>query len=175
MGDDSDRRKFLKLTSCALGGGVGLAVVTPVLRLIADPAGKVTVTAGTTVDIGRIDRFVVGALPQRVEVVAPIVKDAWTASRDIVLGAAWIRRPSTERIEALSSVCPHLGCAVGFDPGKQRFLCPCHEREFAVDGGNLKTGPDERGLDALPIVVKDGRLQLTWVRYKSGGSAKVPV
>jgi len=165
---DDDRRKFLKVATCAIGGGVGLAVAAPVLTLLADPAGKVTVTTPTTpLDLGLAEQFRVGAEPRRVDVVAPIVKDAWMAARNVVLGAAWIRRTAPDKVVALSAICPHLGCAIGWDSSAGNFLCPCHDSRFSV-GGDRLTGPSERGMDELPLAVVDGRLQLTWVRYKTG-------
>lgn len=167
MTDDPDRRKFLKVATCALGGGVGLVVAAPALRLLVDPAGKTTVTTPREpLDLGMIDRFRVGAEPRRVEIVAPVVKDAWNSARNVVLGAAFVRRTADTKVEALSSVCPHLGCAVGWDQGAGNFLCPCHDSRFAV-GGDRISGPAERGLDPLPVTLtKDGRLQLVWKRFK---------
>jgi Rieske Fe-S protein len=165
---DDDRRKFLKVATCAIGGGVGLAVAAPVLILLADPAGKITVTTPTTpLDLGLAEQFRAGAEPHRVDVVAPIVKDGWMAARNVVLGAAWIRRIAPDKLVALSAICPHLGCAIGWDTGAGNFLCPCHDSRFSV-GGDRLTGPSERGMDELPLAVVDGRLQLTWVRYKTG-------
>lgn len=165
---DDDRRKFLKIATCAIGGGVGLVVVAPVLTLLVDPAGKVTVTTPSSpLDLGQLEQFQLGADPRKVDIVAPIIKDAWLAARDVVLGAAWIRRTARDKVVALSAVCPHLGCGVAWDPGVANFLCPCHDSRFSVEGDKL-TGPSERGLDELPLQVVDGRLQLTWVRYKPG-------
>jgi len=169
---DEDRRKFLKVATCAIGGGVGLVVAAPVLTLLADPASKVTVTTPTApLDLGLAEQFRAGAEPRKVDVIAPIVKDGWMASRNVVLGAAWIRRTAPDKIVALSAVCPHLGCAVGWDAGAGNFLCPCHDSRFSPDGTKL-TGPSERGLDELPLQVVEGRLQLTWVRYKPGQSSR---
>ena len=110
-------------------------------RLLVDPAGKTTVTTPSEpIDLGMIDRFRVGAEPRRVEIVAPVVKDAWNSARNVVLGAAFVRRTADTKVEALSSVCPHLGCAVGWDQGAGNFLCPCHDSRFAVDGDKL-VGP----------------------------------
>lgn len=174
MPDDPGRRKFLKVATCALGGGVGLAVGVPALRLILDPTGKTTVTTPSEpLDLGLVERFKVGAEPRRVEIVAPVVKDAWSASKNVVLGAAFVRRTKDTTVEALSAVCPHLGCAVGWDAGAGNFLCPCHDSRFDVGGGKL-TGPSERGLDALPITItKDGHLELVWKRFKPGLATKV--
>jgi Rieske Fe-S protein len=113
---DEERRKFLKVATCAIGGGVGLVVAAPVVTLLVDPANKITVTTPTApLDLGLVEQFRVGAEPSRVEIVAPIVKDAWMATRNVVLGAAWIRRTEPGKIVALSAVCPHLGCPVGWD------------------------------------------------------------
>jgi menaquinol-cytochrome c reductase iron-sulfur subunit len=165
---DEDRRKFLKVATCAIGGGVGLVVAAPVLTLLADPAGKITVTTPSApLDLGLAEQFRAGAAPRKVDVIAPVVKDAWMASRNVVLGAAWVRRTAPDKIVALSAVCPHLGCAVGWDAGAGNFLCPCHDSRFSPEGTKL-TGPSERGMDELPLQVVEGRLQLTWVRYKPG-------
>jgi menaquinol-cytochrome c reductase iron-sulfur subunit len=172
---DEDRRKFLRVATCAIGGGVGLAVVAPALTLLAAPAGKITVTTPTApLDLGLVEQFRVGAEPRKIDVVAPLVKDAWTAARDVVLGAAWVRRTAPDKLVALSAVCPHLGCAVGWDTAAGNFLCPCHDSRFSPEGARL-TGPSERGLDDLPLSVVDGRLQLTWVRYKVGQATREPV
>jgi menaquinol-cytochrome c reductase iron-sulfur subunit len=171
---DEDRRKFLKVATCAIGGGVGLAVAGPVLTLLADPAGKITVTTPTTpLDLGPDEQFQAGAEPRRVDVVAPLVKDAWAAARNVVLGGAWIRRTAPDKLVALSAVCPHLGCAIGWDAVAGNFLCPCHDSRFSVAGEKL-SGPSERGMDELPLEIRDGRVQLTWVRYKIGQSRREP-
>lgn len=171
---DEDRRKFLKVATCAIGGGVGLAVGVPVLTLLASPAGKITVTTPTTpLDLGPAEAFRAGAEPRKIDIVAPIIKDAWTAARDVVLGAAWVRRTAPDKLVALSAVCPHLGCAVGWDASAGNYLCPCHDSRFSPEGGRL-SGPAERGLDELPLEVKDGRVQLTWVRYKLGQATREP-
>lgn len=171
---DEDRRKFLKVATCAIGGGVGLAVVGPVLTLVADPAGKITVTTPTSpLDLGPAEQFRTGAAPRRVDVVAPLIKDGWSAARNVVLGGAWIRRTAPDKLVALSSVCPHLGCAIGWDVMTAGFLCPCHDSRFGVAGNKL-TGPSERGMDELPLEIRDGRVQLTWVRYKLGQPRREP-
>jgi menaquinol-cytochrome c reductase iron-sulfur subunit len=179
MGDrpPPDRRSFLKLATCGLGTGVGLVIVAPSLRVVLDPAGKQTVTSPTEpLDLGLPDRFRKDADPERVEIVAPVIKDGWAATRNVVLGAAWIRRtgPAPTDIDARSAICPHLGCAVGWDAAKSTFLCPCHDSRFKVTGEPLG-GPAERPLDRLPIQQgSDGRLKLTWVVYRLGGKTAEP-
>jgi Rieske Fe-S protein len=169
-----DRRRFLQLATCTIGGGIGLLAGVPVVRLVLSPAGKVTVTTPRdALDLGDASHVLVGADPRRFEVVAPVVKDAWTAARNVVLGAAWIRRTAPDTYQALSAVCPHAGCAVGWDATAKTFLCPCHDSHFDISGERMN-GPAERGLDPLPLTVVDGRLRLVWTRYRMGGKSRDP-
>jgi Rieske Fe-S protein len=170
MADDPDRRRFLKLTTCGLGAGLGLAAGVPALSMLVDPARRQTVTSPRDpIDLG--DAAQLKADWKRVDVVAPVVRDAWASAQNVVLGAAFVRK--REGFEALSAACPHLGCTVGWQPKSRTFLCACHDSEFAEDGARGR-GPVKRGLDPLPIEVKDGRLRLTWVRYKLDTSAREP-
>ena len=177
MADDPDRRKFLTFATCAIGGGVGVVAIAPALRLLADPLGKITVTSPSApFDLGPPERFALDAPPRKIEIIAPVLKDGWTAARNVLVGAAFVRRtgPNPTDLDARSAVCPHLGCAVGWDTTQRNFLCPCHDSRFALSGAKL-SGPSERGLDDLPVKLDgDGRLKLTWVRYKLGSPAKEP-
>ena len=165
---DQDRRKFLGIATCAIGGGISLAAGVP-LAFVLDPTTKQTVTTPREpLDLGPADRF--GETPTKVDVIAPVIKDAWAAARDVVLGAAFIRRVNGQ-LDARSAVCPHLGCAVGYDRAQNNYLCPCHDSRFALDGAKL-SGPSERGLDQLPLKIVNNRVLLTWERYKAGLSKK---
>ncbi|MFQ5776560.1 MAG: ubiquinol-cytochrome c reductase iron-sulfur subunit [Terriglobia bacterium] len=50
---------------------------------------------------------------------------------------------------ALSSVCPHLGCQVHWEPNKNRYFCPCHNGTFDASGKGTSGPPGEAGL-SLP-------------------------
>jgi len=175
MGDEDptpDRRKFLKLATCGVGGAVGLAVVAPAISMVIEPSRRQTVTTPRDpIDVG--DVGILGADWRKVDVIAPQVRDAWVTATNAVLGAAWVRKAKSDKIEALSAVCPHLGCPVGWEADKQRFLCPCHDSHFGPNG-EKRGGPAKRGLDPLPIEVKDGRLRLTWVEYKLDRKSREP-
>jgi len=171
---DGSRRGFLKIATGAIGCGVGLVVVAPALRLLADPADKDTVRTPTEpIDVGSIEQFPQNT-PTRVTLVAATVSDAWIAAREVVLGAAWVKRTGERTFEVFSSVCPHLGCGVGFD-GKD-FACPCHDSKFAIAGGaRVGDGPAKRGLDALTHeVTAEGRLRITWARFALDTAEKTP-
>ena len=174
MGDDPaapDRRTFLKLASCGVGAAVGVAVAGPAVSLIIDPAHRQTVTTPRDpIDVG--DVRTLGPEWRKVDVIAPEVLDAWTTSHDVVLGAAFVRK--TDKLEAVSATCPHLGCPVGWEPANKSFLCPCHNSRFDAAGARVGVGPAKRGLDPLPIAVDGNRLRLTWVVYKLDTGERQP-
>lgn len=43
-------------------------------------------------------------------------------------------------VRIFSSVCPHLGCRVGWDAANNNFLCPCHVGRFDPSG-RVVSGP----------------------------------
>ena len=51
---------------------------------------------------------------------------------------------------ALDDRCPHLGCRVGYKSGAEKFQCPCHGSEFALDGKRI-TGPAKEDMTRLEI------------------------
>ena len=60
--------------------------------------------------------------------------------------------------EALSAICPHLGCSV--TAANEEFNCPCHGSRFNLDG-TYKQGPANDSLRKLSVeVVGNGRLTL---------------
>jgi len=169
--DPPDRRGFLKLTTCALGGALGVGIVTPALRLFASPADEATVsTPKDPIDVGAAESFVLHE-PTKVAILAPKLTDAWTSARDVVLGGAWVHRTGPQTLDVFSAVCPHLGCGIGFD-GKQ-FVCPCHDSAFALDGKQQR-GPSKRGLDTLAWTIVDGRLRITWTTFAADTAEKTP-
>ena len=172
MSDEPDRRRFLKLATCGLGTAVGIAAAAPAISLVLAPTNRQTVTTPKDpLDIGDAAAAKSWTEWKKIDVIAPEVRDGWNTARNIVLGAAYVRA-GKQGFEAVSGVCPHLGCAVGWEAGA--FLCPCHDSKFDANGGK-QTGPSQRGLDPLPVAEKNGRLQLTWVRYKLDTSSREPV
>lgn len=61
---------------------------------------------------------------------------------------------------ALSSVCPHLGCAVHWESQNDRFFCPCHNGAFDAQGNPTAGPPAAAGqqLTRFPLQVEDGLL-----------------
>ena len=168
----ADRRGFLKLLGGAIAAAIGLAITVPAAALLTFPTRRRTVEGGTDpVDVGELARLPVGR-PVRVSVRVARLLDAWTAFTDVTLGAAWLVR-SGDTVRALSTVCPHAGCAVDFSAEAQCFRCPCHDSVFGLDGARL-SGPAGRGMDELATDVKDGRVRITYRRFRQGVADKEP-
>jgi cytochrome b6-f complex iron-sulfur subunit len=53
---------------------------------------------------------------------------------------------------ALYGVCTHLGCLPRWEPGTERFECPCHGSKFELDGSYIE-GPAPRGLDRFVVTI----------------------
>ncbi|MFJ9793363.1 FAD-dependent oxidoreductase [Streptomyces globosus] len=51
-----------------------------------------------------------------------------------------VHRDDGGRLHAVSAVCSHMGCLVGFNNAERTWECPCHGSRFAVDGTVLQ-GP----------------------------------
>ena len=55
---------------------------------------------------------------------------------------------------ALSSVCPHLGCQVHWEPQNDRYFCPCHNGVFNPEGVATEGPPAEAGQSLLEYPLK---------------------
>jgi glycine/D-amino acid oxidase-like deaminating enzyme/nitrite reductase/ring-hydroxylating ferredoxin subunit len=58
-------------------------------------------------------------------------------------------RDETGRVHAVSAVCTHMGCVLGWNPVDRTWDCPCHGSRFALDGSVLH-GPASTGLEPAP-------------------------
>src|SRR5580700_3243334 len=161
----------------ALVGGVsaaiGLALALPAAAFYSFPTRRRTVFGGDEpIDVGAADSVVAGQ-PLRVNVRAPIRRDAWTRFTDVPLGACWLVRDGAD-VRALSTVCPHAGCAVDWDATRRAFACPCHDSTFATTGERL-SGPAPRPLDTLETQLVDGRVRVQFRRFRTATSDKEPI
>lgn len=162
----ADRRRFLKVTCGALCGGIAAAVGGPVIASFLAPGRERTVLGGSApMEYGKVADLADG-VPQKRDVVAE-VHDAWARSEAQVIGSIWLVR-QTERVSAYSAVCPHLGCSIGFDSAKQVFYSPCHDSAFAKNDGRWLRGPAPRGMDPLPLEIRDGHIRITYKRFVLG-------
>jgi len=53
-------------------------------------------------------------------------------------------------IHAVSPVCPHAKCVVGWNSAERSWDCPCHGSRFSVDG-DILTGPSKHKLEKIDL------------------------
>jgi cytochrome b6-f complex iron-sulfur subunit len=129
-------------------------------RTFLDWAGKSMLAISGVLGLGGVFRF----LSFQTDVAAPTTFDLGPAqnyppgSRTFVSEAQAFILHTAVGYEALSAICPHLGCSVSAD--NEEFNCPCHGSRFDSSGG-YKQGPANDSLRKLSVnVMGNGRLTL---------------
>ncbi|MBL9106997.1 MAG: Rieske 2Fe-2S domain-containing protein [Myxococcales bacterium] len=169
----SSRRGALKLGVGLLGVGLAAIPAVPAIGFLGHPlkaSGGDGGKGGGFVPAGKRAGF--GATPVRVDLHADRV-DAWSRETDVKLGSCWVIEREG-KLTALSTTCPHLGCAVDYDAAAQKFKCPCHRSAFGLDG-QVEEGPSPRPMDTLELEEKEGLVAIRFQRFKTGVAAKEPV
>jgi Rieske Fe-S protein len=157
----------------------GWGVITNPLRRSRGSAGGDDADSTKFVRVCPLDALPADGLPREFAVVADI-SDAWTHAPGQRIGAVFLTRSSKapNEVTAFTATCPHLGCAVEFDPAKKEYECPCHKSGFAIDGQKL-FGPSRRGLDPLPVKIADKsggkEILVQFERFKGGIAAREPI
>jgi len=178
-----ERRSFLAVVGALLVGGIvtlfpfvaGWGVFFHPLRRRNSDDGELRF-----VRVGPLDLVPADGVPHQFALSADMA-DAWTRRPAQRVGTVFLSRtdaPAGPQVTALSSVCPHLGCAVDYIPKDGQFECPCHASAFAKDGAKL-FGPSLRGLDPLPVKLVDANEQQEiWVafeQFRPGIAERVPI
>lgn len=152
------RRKFI---GYALGASTAVVAGLMCVPLVRESLYPVFAKGAGAVwsDLGPVEQFNSLSAPDR-QVVKIQTVDGWrqVISEKIV----YVTKGPNGKVEVLTAVCPHLGCEVAWQPSTDHFHCPCHGGTFAADGKYI-SGPPPRGMDTLPIEIRDGHLM---VRYE---------
>jgi menaquinol-cytochrome c reductase iron-sulfur subunit len=170
-GGDEGRRGALKLLvgtgsavfGCALAAPGAIFVTAPAT---SHPGGE---PGGHWVKTIRLDALPEGE-PRKVSIIAD-QRDAWTLTKNVELGAVWLVKRG-DKVLALSTTCPHLGCSVNLAPGG--FGCPCHTSTFDPEG-HRTGGPSPRGMDPLETRVEEGVVVVDFRRYRMSTPERVEV
>lgn len=167
--ETASRRGLLKAGVAVLGCGLAAIPVAPAVGYVLYPLGGKRV-AGAFLPVGERTQF--STTPVRVDLHADRV-DAWSRERDVKLGSCWVVEQDGQ-LKAFSTACPHLGCAVDYEPGEGKFKCPCHRSAFSVNG-EVEAGPSPRPLDTLAVEEKDGQVAIRFERFRQGVPGKESV
>jgi len=150
---DKSRRSFLGLLPFGVLGVVFASIGSAAFRFLRP---RIAAASQSWLDVATISELT-GPQPVSRKILAEHVA-GWAVTTEehsvFVLPA--------QSNQVLSAVCPHEGCEVAWEERSNRFSCPCHESYFAADGKRI-SGPAQRGLDALPTRVQDGKLQVQYI------------
>jgi cytochrome b6-f complex iron-sulfur subunit len=69
----------------------------------------------------------------------------------------FVIRLDQTRVVAMSAVCTHVRCILGYDRDKKVIVCPCHDGRFDL-AGNVLSGPPQRPLPAYSVSVRAGEI-----------------
>ena len=136
--EELTRRRFLVLAPVALGvlpavlNGCGGSSGTPVDGTVAVQNGQATLS---------FSQF-----PKLRSVGGAAVVEVNSGGSYIVI------RTSVSAADALSAVCTHAHCLVGYQAGDAKIVCPCHGSEYSTAGIVLR-GPSIASLATFPATV----------------------
>jgi menaquinol-cytochrome c reductase iron-sulfur subunit len=94
--------------------------------------------------------------------------DAWIRYPIDAVGAVFLRRTGNDRVEALQTICPHLGCSITFQASAEggQFVCPCHQAHFDLNGKRTEADSQSpRNMDALEVEIRNRNE--VWVKYET--------
>jgi len=69
----------------------------------------------------------------------------------------YVVRLDAARVVAISAVCTHVRCILGFDRERRGLVCPCHDGRFDL-AGNVLSGPPPRPLPTYSVSVRAGEV-----------------
>jgi Rieske Fe-S protein len=125
-------RAFLGLWGLGAGGVIGLYLRAP------ERGERI---AERIVRVGMLDDFHIGE--------GRLVRHGTTPF--------YVVRLDASRMVALSAVCTHVRCILGFDRERRSLVCPCHDGRFDL-AGRVLSGPPPRPLQAYAVSVRAGEI-----------------
>jgi menaquinol-cytochrome c reductase iron-sulfur subunit len=165
-----ERRSFLAFLLTSVGGLVSAALAIPLLRFATYPL-RAPIGDTSWSDVGKLADFV--SLPGPVARTVDVKRiDGWRSS--VVQNGVYVVPTGNGKLKVLSSVCPHLGCAVRWIDNQDKFVCPCHGGTFTDAGGRV-SGPPLRGLDELESKVDNGVLKVRFQYFRQLDAEKEAV
>jgi cytochrome b6-f complex iron-sulfur subunit len=138
--DDASRRNFITWLSRAFLGLWGLGAVGAVAAYLKAPERGAGV-AERLVRVGLLDDLQIGE--------GRLVRHGVTPF--------FVVRLDATRVVALSAVCTHVRCILGYDHERRGLVCPCHDGRFDL-AGNVISGPPPRALPTYPVSVRAGEV-----------------
>jgi menaquinol-cytochrome c reductase iron-sulfur subunit len=171
------RRDIFRFATVGLGGLIGLVLAVPGVAYIVSPLRK-TEREESFETLTRLKQLDVG-VPRSFAIIAER-RDAWVKYPREPVGSVWlIRQPdgAEPAVIALTSECPHLGCAVNLAAGGKSFLCPCHTSAFDLEGKPKNQVPP-RAMDRLEVELtkgEDPEVRVKFQRFRTQSERQIPL
>lgn len=162
------RRSFLVAAIFGLGGLLSAILGIPALLYLIDARNRAAAQGEFRI-AARLDELPLNT-PHQV-VLRDVRRDAWTLHPSDVIGRVWLIRRDSNKVEAFTTICPHLGCSINFAEKSELFVCPCHGGTFDVDGHRKEiagqANPAPRGMDQLECRLCPTNPALVEVKYQN--------
>ena len=164
----ASRRTFLKIATNAIGAIFALVLGIPAVAYLIDARNRAA-AKGEFMPVARLSELPLNS-PQEV-VIRDVNRDAWTIEPNQVIGRAWLIRRDKDKVEAFSTICPHLGCSINFEQSSKLFVCPCHGGTFNENGSREevagRVNPPPRGMDKLECRLSHTNPDIVEVKYQT--------
>ncbi len=95
-----------------------------------------------------------------VDLSLPAYSALGTVGGSVNKGEIIIIRTSDTNYIALSNVCTHSGCTVGYNSGTTELVCPCHGSKFSTSGSVIN-GPAPTSLKKYNVAKEGNTLTIT--------------
>lgn len=148
-----DRRRLLASVFWAVSAAIGALLSVPIVGFLTGPLFRRQARVGA--NLGAVESFPLN-LPRRVDF-AVRQRDGWAITAG--LKSAWVVR-SEQGVRVFDPRCTHLGCAYHWHATTSRFLCPCHNGVYDVEG-RVVSGPPPRPLDTFEAWIDGGSLYVS--------------
>ncbi|MFY9268329.1 MAG: ubiquinol-cytochrome c reductase iron-sulfur subunit [Candidatus Manganitrophaceae bacterium] len=162
------RRGFFGKVIAAITGLIGLGLGIPLVGYAILPTLRKR--EATWSEVGPLTLLEIDR-PKELEIVRSVAS-GWMKTNS--LRSIWAYRRPAGEVVVFSPICTHLGCGYRWSEGDQKFLCPCHNSIFDLEGKVL-AGPAPRPLDTLPTKTEGDHLFVLYKEFKAGISKKEEV
>lgn len=133
------RRDFLGAIWAFLGGLAALETAGVLVAYLQPRLAEGEF--GSLITVGKVDDFPLNSVTH------------------IPNGRFYIVRTPEGGFLAVYQRCTHLGCSVPWDSTTQKFICPCHNSQFDMQG-SVENPPAPRALDLFPVIIEDSAVKV---------------
>ena len=151
MGQDVTRRSFYSIFINLMGAAMAAVVAVPAgaYLLLKPKSGP----SEDFVEIADVESLPVGR-PKEI-IYLRTRMDGWKKVQEKT--STWVVKDEAGQVAAFAPQCTHLGCVYHWEADDKKFLCPCHNSVFDLNG-KVTDGPAPRPLDRHMIQIEGGKL-----------------